>query len=167
MNMAPETGTDTATINFDFRKRLDQTLSGKHHNYCYQCGACVSYCPAARYVEHFNPRTIMLMALYGLADRLISPDSVIWKCTNCYNCYERCPQDVRPVEVITALKNICVAEGKAPELVEKYSQAILLTGASAPLSTSIQRKREQYALPEVNFRGYTEMKTMLNNEEQK
>ncbi len=107
------------------------------------------------------------MALYGLADRLISPDSIIWKCTNCYTCYERCPQDVRPVGVITALKNICVAEGQAPELVEKHSQAILLTGASAPLSSSIQRKREQYNLPEVNLRGLAEMKTTLNNEEQK
>ncbi len=157
----------SATIDFDFRERLNRTLSGKHHNYCYQCGACVSYCPAARYVEDFNPRTIMLMALYGLAERLISPDSVIWKCTNCYTCYERCPQDVRPVDVITAIKNMCVAEDKAPDMVKKYSQTILDTGVSAPLSVSVQRKREQYGLPEVDLRGYDEMKALLAGEEQK
>ncbi|MFB0515853.1 MAG: 4Fe-4S dicluster domain-containing protein [Candidatus Neomarinimicrobiota bacterium] len=153
------------SINFSFRERLNETLSGRHHNYCYQCGACVSYCPVVNYAPEFNPRMILLMAMFGLEDRLISADSVIWKCTNCYTCYERCPQDVRPVEVITALKNICVERGLAPALIEEYSKGILTTGMSAPLSSAIESRREKFGLPEFKMGGYSEMKKLLAGED--
>jgi heterodisulfide reductase subunit C len=154
----------TETIDFSFRERLNQTLGGSHHNYCYQCGACVSYCPAARYYDGFNPRLIVLMTLFGLENELISPDSIIWKCTNCYTCYERCPQDVRPVEVITALKNICKEENKAPAIVDKYSDAILKTGFSAPVTTSIKSRREKFGLPEFQVKGLDELKELFDEE---
>jgi len=69
-------------INFEFREKLNEVLGGNHHNYCYQCGACVAQCPAARYSERFNPRSIMLDALLGREDVLLGPDSPIWLCTN-------------------------------------------------------------------------------------
>ena len=94
------------TINFDFKKKLDKIIGGELHSYCFQCGACVGDCPAARYSKNFNPRLIVLNTILGHYEELLQENSVIWECTNCYNCYERCPQDVRPVEVIMALKNI-------------------------------------------------------------
>ncbi len=38
-----------ATINFQFREELNAIHGGEGHNYCFQCGACVGDCPAARY----------------------------------------------------------------------------------------------------------------------
>ena len=133
----------------DFRERLNKVLGGNHHNYCYQCGSCVAVCPAARFSDVFNPREIMLMTLLGRGDELIRADSVIWKCTNCYSCYERCPQDVRPVEVIIALKNICAEEGVLPVNVDKFSETIAKTGRSVIVTSTVDRRRKELGLPDL------------------
>lgn len=145
----------------NFRERLNQVLGGNHHNYCYQCGSCVAVCPAARFSEEFNPREIMLLALLGKGDELIKPDSIIWKCTNCYSCYERCPQDVRPVEVIIALKNICREDGVLPDMVEKFSETIARTGRSVVITSTVNRRREELGLPELADLPVEEIKTII------
>lgn len=152
-------------INFDFREKLNQVPGGKHHNYCYQCGACVPVCPAARYSAKFNPRVIVLAALLGMEEYLITTDSPIWLCTNCYSCYERCPQDVRPIEVIIALKNMAVKEGKAPEPISKYSESISKTGLSALLAASVNVRRKQLGLDEFWSVPVDELKKILEDEE--
>ncbi len=129
------------------RRRLLEALGGNTVSYCYQCGACVGDCPSARFHPGFNPREIMLIAMLGGLDRLLDPASVIWKCSNCYNCYERCPQDVRPVEVIIALKNLACEDGTAPEVVMSTYQMIVRTGRSAPLLAGTQARRERLGLP--------------------
>ena len=97
-----------------FRERLGQVLEGDGVSYCYQCGACVGDCPTARFSEDFNPRTIMMQVLYGMEEELIGGGSVIWQCSNCFTCFDRCPQDVKPIEVIIALKNLMTERGLAP-----------------------------------------------------
>ncbi len=134
-------------IDFTFREKLNAVAEGFRHNYCYQCGACVADCPAANYSEKFNPRLILLMALLGFEDELIRPDSEIWNCTNCYTCSERCPQDVRPVDVIIALKNLSVKEGKAPPLVRKISDSVLESGITTKVTSLSERRRRELGLP--------------------
>ncbi len=134
-------------LDFNFRQRLNKILGGEHHNYCYQCGACVAACPAARFSDQFNPRDVLLKTLIGDEEDLIRPDSIIWKCTNCYSCYERCPQDVRPVEVIIALKNLCAQEGVLPEDINKFSEALVKTGRSVVITSTVNRRREELGLP--------------------
>ncbi len=152
-------------IDFNFSEKLNQTTGGKHHNYCYQCGACVAVCPSARYSTEFNPRVIVLAALLGMEDHLTGPDSPIWLCTNCYSCYERCPQDVRPIEVIIALKNMAVKEGKAPENIIKYSESISKSGISALLVPSVNVRRKQLGLDEFWSIPVDELRKLLGNEE--
>lgn len=136
-------------ITFAFREQLDGMIGGDHHNYCLQCGACVASCPAARYSPDFNPRTILLRTLLGQEEELIAADSVIWLCTNCYTCYERCPQDVRPIEVIIALKNMAAERGVLPEDVDKLAEMISSKGHSAVLSESVNRRRERLGLSPI------------------
>ena len=131
------------------RRRLLQSLGGNHLRYCYQCGACVGDCPSARFHPGFNPREIMLLALLGALDRLLAPDAIIWRCSNCYTCYERCPQDVRPVEVILALKSLAREDGTAPAAVFEVAEMIRSTGRSAPVLASLAAKREQLGLPSL------------------
>jgi heterodisulfide reductase subunit C len=88
----------------------------------------------------------MLKAQLGLEAELIGPESEIWLCTNCYTCSERCPQDVRPVDVIIALKNICMDEGKAPDLVRKVSDAVLATGTTTKVTSLVEKRRAEYGL---------------------
>jgi heterodisulfide reductase subunit C len=140
---------DKQKINFEFREKLNAMAEGFRHNYCYQCGACVGDCPANNYSGTFNPRLILLKALLGLEEDLIRPDSEIWNCTNCYTCWERCPQDVRPVDVIIALKNLCVRLDQAPPLIGKISGSVLETGITTAVTSVAIRRREESKLPPI------------------
>jgi len=148
-------------LDFKFRERLNKILGGEHHNYCYQCGACVAACPAARFSDQFNPRDILLKTLLGDEEDLIRPDSIIWKCTNCYSCYERCPQDVRPVEVIIALKNLCAKEGVLPEDINKFSETLIKTGRSVIITSTVNRRRLELGLPELKDVNVKELQMII------
>lgn len=155
---------DKLTVNFRFRERLNKMPGGKHHNYCYQCSACVGVCPAARFNEEFNPRQILLKALLGAEEALTGEKSPIWLCTNCYSCYERCPQDVRPIEVIIALKNMAVERGTAPANLAKLSENIAETGMSVTFSSAIKRRREELGLPELKPVPLDELQEIIKDD---
>lgn len=148
-------------VNFRFRDKLNKVSGGKHHNYCYQCSACVASCPAARFTKKFNPRLILLQTLLGMEEELTGKDSVIWLCTNCYSCYERCPQDVRPIEVIIALKKICVEKGTAPENLTRLSENIGKTGVSVAITSAVNRIRQELGLPELKNVPLEELKKVI------
>jgi heterodisulfide reductase subunit C len=131
------------------RRRLLAALGGNQLRFCYQCGACVGDCPSARFHPGFNPREIMLRALLGALDGLLAPDSILWRCSNCYTCYERCPQDVRPVEVILALKNLARQDGSAPDEVRAAYETIRTTGRSAPVLEGVRTRRARMGLPPI------------------
>ena len=150
-------------INFEFREKLSEVLGGNHHNYCYQCGACVAQCPAAKYSDRFNPRSIMLDAILGREDVLLGPDSPIWLCTNCYSCYERCPQDVRPIEVIVALKNLASEREAAPSQVASLTENITKAGVSGVVTPAVHRIRESLGLPKLQEVPVDEMLKILED----
>jgi len=150
-----------AKLNFEFRKKLDAIIDGEHHNYCYQCGACVADCPAARYASEFNPRQIMLQALLGQEESLIGEKSLIWLCTNCYTCYERCPQDVRPIEVIIALKNLTRQAGAAPEMLDQIRESVKETGRTVAWSALVDRRRQELGLEKIKPAPAEEIRKLL------
>ena len=134
-------------VNFRFRRELAEKIEGNLASFCYQCGACVGDCPATTYSSGFNPREIMLKVLYGLEDELLGSESVIWQCTNCYNCHERCPQEVKPVEVIISLKNMLADRGIYPETVSKIIGTFETTGRTVRITSAIDRQRARFGLP--------------------
>lgn len=143
------------------RRRLLAVLGGNHVRFCYQCGACVGDCPSARFHPGFNPREIMLKALLGGLEELLAPGSVIWKCSNCYSCYERCPQDVRPIEVILALKNLAHQDKADPTEARAIYETVLNTGRSAPVLAGLDRKRESLGLPPLPQIDVAEIRAVL------
>jgi heterodisulfide reductase subunit C len=151
-------------LDFKFRERLNKILGGEHHNYCLQCGACVAVCPAARYATQFNPKQILLKTLLGDEEELVKPESVIWLCTNCYTCYERCPQDVRPVEVIIALKNLAADLEVAPANINKFSETIAKTGRSVTVTRTVNDRRAELGLEELKEVPIDELQKILDNE---
>ncbi len=149
MSETPQGKDDIVRVNFRFRRELAEKIEGNLASYCYQCGACVGDCPAATYSDEFNPREIMLKVLYGLGEELLVKDSILWQCTNCYNCHERCPQEVKPVEVIISLKNMLADLGIYPDPVQKIIKTFETTGLTVPLSSAVTRMREQFGLPPI------------------
>jgi len=134
-------------VDFGFRRELARKIEGNRAAYCYQCGACVGDCPATTYSDNFNPREIMLEVLYGLGDELLGDESVLWICTNCYSCHERCPQEVKPVEVIISLKNMLADRGGCPDPVAKVIKTFEETGRTTPLSPAVDKQRAKFGLP--------------------
>jgi heterodisulfide reductase subunit C len=147
MPEAPGPKDDIVRVNFDFRRELAEKVEGNLASFCYQCGACVGDCPSTTYGSEFNPREIMLKVLYGLGEELLVKDSILWQCTNCYNCHERCPQEVKPVEVIISLKNMLADLGIYPDAVDKVIQTFEETGRTTPINPAVQRHRERFGLP--------------------
>lgn len=131
----------------DFKNNLSIVEEAGRPNYCYQCSSCLPECPAALSRADFNPREIVLAALLGITKHLTEKDSVIWECTTCYKCYERCPQGTHPVEVITALKNEAYKAGNAPDDVEKARENIIELGSLIPPSDAIEKRRRELGLP--------------------
>jgi len=156
---------EVAKVDYEFRRELAEKVEGNLVAYCYQCGACVGDCPAATYGSDFNPREIMLKVLYGMGEELLGTDSVLWTCTNCYNCEERCPQEVKPVEVVIALKNMLADRGLDPETAQRVAAAFLETGRTTPITSAVHRNREQFGLPPIEPVPVDELAAILAPEE--
>lgn len=131
----------------DFKGCLSRVERAGELDYCYQCSACVAECPAAQYFDGFNPREIVLASLLGVADYLTEKDSVIWQCTTCYKCYERCPQGTHPIEVVTALKNMAFDRGSAPEDIVSVRDTVKENGTIIVASDAIEKRRKELGLP--------------------
>jgi heterodisulfide reductase subunit C len=148
-------------IDHAFRAELGLVLEGDGVNYCYQCGACVGDCPSARFSEDFNPRQIMLGVLYGLQDEVVGENSPVWQCSNCFTCFDRCPQDVKPIEVIIALKNLMRERGIVPKGVDRLVEGLLNTGRSAMVTSATHRRREELGLPPLPELDLEPLETLL------
>jgi heterodisulfide reductase subunit B len=157
----PAGGDGVVRVDFRFRRELAEKIEGNLASYCYQCGACVGDCPATTYSGTFNPRELMLKVLYGLSDELLGEESVLWQCTNCYNCHERCPQQVKPVEVIISLKNMLADRGVVPPTVAKVIETFEATGRTTQSGTAVDRLREQFGLPPLPPVPIDEIRTLL------
>lgn len=144
----PENGKadDVVRVNFEFKRELAKKIEGNLASFCYQCGACTGDCAAAEYSDEFSPREIMLKVLYGMENELIRHDSVIWHCTNCYNCHERCPQEVKPVEVIISMKNMLADKGIYPDPVKGVIAAFEKEGRTVAYNPAIDRNRKRFGL---------------------
>jgi heterodisulfide reductase subunit C len=97
-------------LDSNFKYEIAREPGGEKITHCFQCGTCTATCPVRSIDDRYNPRKILRMALLGMKNRVLSSD-FIWLCSSCYQCYERCPQDVGITDVMTALKNIAVKEG--------------------------------------------------------
>lgn len=132
-----------------FRDKLSGVEGAGNLVACYQCSACVAECPAAQQCPDFNPRLIVLAALLGVGELLTGKDSVIWQCTTCYKCYERCPQGTHPIEVITALKNLAATEGNAPEEITALHDTVAENATLILQSNAIEKRRGALGLGPV------------------
>ena len=133
--------------NLDFLKELPRVEEVGTVIACFQCSACVADCPAASHSSRFNPRDIMLKVLLGLEEELLTENSVVWDCTTCYTCMERCPQGVRPIEVITGVKNALARRGLLPAGVAAAAENIRSTGRVIVHSEAVERRRKELGLP--------------------
>ncbi|MCL2607202.1 MAG: CoB--CoM heterodisulfide reductase subunit C [Methanomassiliicoccaceae archaeon] len=113
---------------------------------CFQCGTCTLKCPSAKYTS-LRTAHIMRASQLGLKDEAIDGDS-LWQCTTCYTCVEWCPRNVQVVDVITALRNIAVADGMLHESHRKVAQSLVKFGHTVENNEKIKALRKELRLPE-------------------
>jgi heterodisulfide reductase subunit C len=89
----------------------------------------------------------MTRASYGDSSILEDPD--IWLCTTCYNCYDRCPRNLKVTDAIVELRNLASARGfmsdkhrKTVDLFHKYGHAV-------PINDKVKEIRKVLGLEEL------------------
>lgn len=75
---------------------------GENLKKCYQCATCSAVCSLSTPQSPF-PRKEMLMAQWGMADRLMS-DPDLWLCYQCNDCSTYCPRGAKPGDVLAAVR---------------------------------------------------------------
>jgi len=73
------------------------------------------------------------------------------------------PQDVRPVDVIIALKNLCIEEEKAPAVIGQIYDSVLSTGITTKISSLVERRREELGLSPVREFPVDDLKRILGD----
>ena len=120
---------------------------GSSASQCFQCGTCTLKCPSARQKTLLRIAHLMRVSQLGLKDEAISDDD-LWQCTTCYTCAEWCPRNVQVVDVITALRNIAVANGKMHEGHRKVALNLIRFGHTVDNPDKIKALRKELGLLE-------------------
>ena len=126
---------------------------------CFQCGTCVSSCPAEYYGKGYSPRRKILAASYG--DPALFTDE-LWKCLTCHACNERCPQEVNPYDVLVKLKNYALKQGLADKAKTQAEQMVKKTGRVLRVTKRTQQEREKLGLPPLS--PIEELQELVNDE---
>jgi len=139
---------DLAEADSRFIRRLESELGASDLGKCFQCGVCTASCPVREVEVSFSPRRIMKLAKMGLRNRVYASDT-IWLCSMCFMCGERCPQDVRPPEVMTVLRNMAAKDGFAPPNLLKLLDFLKANGRVYAVDDFTNEERADRGLPEV------------------
>lgn len=143
----------------NFKDEVANEHGGDQLKYCYQCGTCAAGCPIRTITSDFNPRTIIRKILLGMREEVLNTKE-IWICSNCYICYERCPQDVRFTDIIFALRNIAAREGKIHPSYTKQVELIQNKGRLYELTDFEIDERDDYDMPELQAES-DDLKTLF------
>jgi heterodisulfide reductase subunit C len=145
--------TTTKKPDAELRLKVLEKIGEHRPRDCFQCIRCTSGCPSMKMME-LKPHEVVSLSRLGFIDEVIE-SGIIWTCAQCLKCKERCPQDVAPVDLILALRNLAVEkEANVPEMVLRNISTILETGFILKPQETITRKlekldREKLGLPKI------------------
>ena len=139
---------DAEKFDLRFLRNVMRQPGGEAIQKCFQCGNCVANCPVRAIEDGFNPRKIIKKTLLGMKSEVFK-DKFTWLCSVCFVCQERCPQDVRPPEVMNAIKNLAVKEGMILPPLKKLLNIFEEVGRLYPVDEFAAEEREDLGLPKI------------------
>ncbi len=119
---------------------------GKDVMTCLQCGNCTGVCPISLKID-YKTRNIIKCCQFGLKKYIFGTR---WVCATCYRCYEHCPADLNPAEVMIALRHIAVREGIIPPFVKTAATNLVRYGQSVRPDEEIDKIRKELGLDVVH-----------------
>jgi heterodisulfide reductase subunit C len=147
--MSKRDSVNASEINETFCRQVLAKPGGERFRACFQCGTCTASCPVRAIDSRFNPRVLVKMVELGLRDRVLKSD-VLWLCSLCYQCHERCPEEVRFPELMTVLRNMAVDAGYIHPSYAKLSAIVAEQGRIYEVDEFINMRRKQLGLPLVS-----------------
>jgi len=113
---------------------------------CLQCAICTGSCPVARVVDGYNPREIILKyLLYGDGEDIVAAD-LLWCCTTCHTCEERCPHGIGVADLLVTIMNRAAARGNLPDAIRQAVSCIAATGRAVRPTPGAERRRRELGL---------------------
>jgi quinone-modifying oxidoreductase subunit QmoC len=97
-----------------------QATTGSQLTTCMQCGACTASCSLSVDQDVF-PRRQMIMAAWGMREQLMA-DPYIWTCHQCGDCTVSCPRQVKPGDILAALRQEQIAHYSRPGFLARWMQ---------------------------------------------
>jgi CoB--CoM heterodisulfide reductase subunit B len=141
---------------YNYLKRLKEVFDLSSVRKCHECGACVNDCPVVKINPEFDPNGIIGRLLSGELDNVIESRDV-WRCVDCYTCYELCPQKMGMNKIFDELKHMAVEKGKGPEGLNASIKIFKKEGRLGE-PTSLRKKLK---LPEPPKSGGEDLKKLL------
>ncbi len=113
---------------------------------CYQCGTCSGTCPWTP-ISEFNIRKLVRLSQLGLE----GVEDLMWSCSTCKFCVDRCPRGVEIIDLVTAVRNVYAGGGLLPQTLRTLVGS--LSSRGNPWSGD-QEKRNDWA--QGNYPLYTQ-----------
>jgi heterodisulfide reductase subunit C len=85
----------------------------------------------------------------AMGDPTVLEDPDIWLCTTCYNCFDRCPRDLRVTDAVIELRNLASKRGHVHKNHRKVVDILHKTGHAVPINNEIKELRKNLGLPET------------------
>lgn len=136
---------DESQLEPGFAKEIKK-YSGKDVMTCLQCGNCTGVCPISLKID-YKTRSIMKFCQFGLKKYTLGTR---WVCATCYRCYEHCPADINPAEVMIALRHIAVREGVIPPFIKVAATNLVRYGQSVKPDEEVNKIRKELGLGDIH-----------------
>lgn len=132
-------------LDHNFSKEI-RKYGGKDVMTCLQCGNCTGVCPISLKID-YKTRNIIKCCQFGLRKYTLDTR---WVCATCYRCYEHCPADLNPAEVMIALRHIAIREGIIPPFVKTAATNLVKYGQSVKPDPEIDKIRIELGLKPIH-----------------
>ena len=119
---------------------------------CIQCGKCTGGCPISVVSPHFNVRKILYEILNSEGEDIAQKKEMIWDCSTCTTCAQRCPKQVDPADLIISMRSVLVEDGQVPPKVRDVLKSIAIRGNPWNIG---QEKRSEWA-QDLNIKSIAE-----------
>ena len=131
-------------------------------NVCYQCGTCVSSCAAGLVNPQKNIRKLVQELICVEDESELGDIDLLWLCTTCYQCEDRCPEGVPLTSLLVQLKNMAARRGSIPAAVQKEIECLAAHSFTYPPGKSIVSRRKRLGLPELPRPEEGEVKMLID-----
>ncbi len=140
----------------EFTKEASRLIGGQDLSTCFQCAKCSAGCPVSDKVN-IQIHEVMRMLVFGL--REVLDTDMVWLCTTCYTCQQRCPQGIEITDILFGLKNMAFKRGKTPPGYISARQGLYDTGRLYPAT---EWEREDLGLDPVPDFNVEDTKKVLD-----